>query len=442
MDQEESNFQTEDLGDTTELVIVLSQVFVHLARNGDENRTPRPATIFHSAKNPTMPVKRYLQRIAKYAPGSKSCYILSLIYLDRLSKIDPGFIICSNNIHRLLITSIMIATKFYDDQYFNNRYYAQVGGLPVAELNRLETDFLFRMQFSLHVDTECFGKYHQDIRQRMFAHQERQRRIQDAWSHTESPPRSVSPEYPPMSLPFEVQVSNMIYKQENRPNYAPPSPPPPPPPPTLQSHITPGSPQTRVNTQFDIWGRNHQPADEWSSSLRYEAHHNMFHHRQATSHAITTSDPHTPVQSRQGPSQPSTLPVLLNDNIWTFTPQISDVKQTLWSVEPKWPSQTFMTSKTLYSSFQDPQTHQSTLPANQLGQQPNHAQSHSRYDVEIKPLFDSMSTWGALMKTFNQQEQALKPNWGSNLGSSDTSAQMATFQAHSSEWSQSVGLVS
>jgi hypothetical protein len=37
-----------------------------------------------------------------------------------------------------MINSVMLAAKFFDDQYFNNAYYAKVGGVPCNEMNLLE----------------------------------------------------------------------------------------------------------------------------------------------------------------------------------------------------------------------------------------------------------------------------------------------------------------
>lgn len=65
----------------------------------------------------------------------------------------------SLSVHRLLITSIMLAAKFIDDAFYNNAYYAKVGGVTTAELNRLEMKFLFGLDFRLHVSLRTFGKY-------------------------------------------------------------------------------------------------------------------------------------------------------------------------------------------------------------------------------------------------------------------------------------------
>lgn len=53
----------------------------------------------------------------------------------------------------------MLAAKFIDDAFFNNAYYAKVGGVTTAELNRLEMEFLFGIDFRLYVSLSTFGKY-------------------------------------------------------------------------------------------------------------------------------------------------------------------------------------------------------------------------------------------------------------------------------------------
>ena len=35
----------------------------------------------------------------------------------------------SRNVHRLMITAVVIATKYYDDFYFKNTFYAKLGGI-------------------------------------------------------------------------------------------------------------------------------------------------------------------------------------------------------------------------------------------------------------------------------------------------------------------------
>lgn len=48
---------------------------------------------------------------------------------------------------------------FFVCRFYNNAYYAKVGGVTTAELNRLEMKFLFGLDFRLHVSLRTFGKY-------------------------------------------------------------------------------------------------------------------------------------------------------------------------------------------------------------------------------------------------------------------------------------------
>ncbi len=53
----------------------------------------------------------------------------------------------------------MVAAKFFDDQYFNNAYYAKVGGVPCLEMNALEAELLFLLNFHLFVTSSEFAMY-------------------------------------------------------------------------------------------------------------------------------------------------------------------------------------------------------------------------------------------------------------------------------------------
>ncbi|KAG0264718.1 hypothetical protein DFQ27_001059 [Actinomortierella ambigua] len=68
------------------------------------------------------------------------------------SPIGSKLIINSFNIHRLLITSILVASKFSSDVFYPNVRYSRVGGLPLSELNQLELEFLFLSQFELNAN--------------------------------------------------------------------------------------------------------------------------------------------------------------------------------------------------------------------------------------------------------------------------------------------------
>ena len=141
---------------------------------------------------PTIELRDYLHRVLKYACCSGECFILALIYIDRLIATNPSFIVNSLNIHRLLITAVMLAAKFFDDQYFNNvciivdligelisklliikfsliyicisqEYFAKIGGISTDECDALELDLLFMINFTLYVNTDTYLMYHTEL---------------------------------------------------------------------------------------------------------------------------------------------------------------------------------------------------------------------------------------------------------------------------------------
>jgi hypothetical protein len=119
-------------------------------------------TKFEALRAPQISVLDYLLRIYTYASCSSECFVLALIYIDRLHQMQ-GFVLTDLNVHRVVITSIVLAAKFFDDHYFNNAYYAKVGGVPCSEMNELEIEFLLLTNFSLHVSSETYTRYYNEL---------------------------------------------------------------------------------------------------------------------------------------------------------------------------------------------------------------------------------------------------------------------------------------
>ncbi|XAR66084.1 hypothetical protein NMG60_11012155 [Bertholletia excelsa] len=119
----------------------------------------RRISVFDGLTRPSISVQSYLERIFRYANCSPSCFVVAYVYLDRFAQKQPLLPIGSFNVHRLLITSVLVSAKFMDDMSYNNAYYAKVGGISTAEMNLLEVDFLFGLGFSLNVTPNTFHTY-------------------------------------------------------------------------------------------------------------------------------------------------------------------------------------------------------------------------------------------------------------------------------------------
>ena len=53
--------------------------------------------------------------------------------------------------------------KYNLDQYYNNDYYAKVGGVDLAELNSLEREFLTMIDYRLYVRKMEYERYKKAI---------------------------------------------------------------------------------------------------------------------------------------------------------------------------------------------------------------------------------------------------------------------------------------
>uniref|UniRef100_A0ACD5U3P7 Uncharacterized protein n=1 Tax=Avena sativa TaxID=4498 RepID=A0ACD5U3P7_AVESA len=144
---------------------VLSLLATYLGRAVQKNEElldtksiKESTTIFHGQRVPELSIQLYAERIFKYAECSPSCFVLALVYMERYLQ-QPHVYMTPFSVHRLLITSVVVAAKFTDDAFFNNAFYARVGGISTIEMNRLELDLLFNLDFRLKVSLETFGSY-------------------------------------------------------------------------------------------------------------------------------------------------------------------------------------------------------------------------------------------------------------------------------------------
>ncbi len=64
-----------------------------------------------------------------------------------------------NNIHRLVITSVLLAIKFNEDDYYSNNHYAKIGGISLQELNTLEGELIEGLNWIVWVEKSLFDKY-------------------------------------------------------------------------------------------------------------------------------------------------------------------------------------------------------------------------------------------------------------------------------------------
>jgi len=145
----------------TAFVGALAQVLQHLCR---------PATVpcgtptsFDGVRPPPISLPEYIERIRAYIPCSTECFVLAIVYIDRVLQTHPTFVVSQLNVHRLFITALVVACKFHDDFYFSNKYYSVVAGVSNVELNALEAKFCKLLSWKLFVKPDEYEHYHQSV---------------------------------------------------------------------------------------------------------------------------------------------------------------------------------------------------------------------------------------------------------------------------------------
>ncbi|MFS7942551.1 putative cyclin PHO80, Cyclin-like superfamily [Helianthus anomalus] len=123
------------------------------------SKTGSKIRVFDCYERPDMSILSYLERIFKYTKAGPSVYVVAYVYIDRFCRSQPEFRITAWSVHRLLITTIMVASKYVEDMNYRNSYFARVGGITTKEMNKLELDFLFLMNFKMHVNVCVFESY-------------------------------------------------------------------------------------------------------------------------------------------------------------------------------------------------------------------------------------------------------------------------------------------
>eukprot|EP01029_Cantina_marsupialis_P029211 TRINITY_DN779950_c0_g1_i1.p1 TRINITY_DN779950_c0_g1~~TRINITY_DN779950_c0_g1_i1.p1 ORF type:complete len:177 (-),score=17.19 TRINITY_DN779950_c0_g1_i1:111-641(-) len=141
------------------IVVVLGCLLERLVQAQDDIKPDkRQPCRFDGHRPAKITIKAYLERLKTFTKCSSTCFVLCLVYIDRLIT-QSNFFLSSLNVHRVLVTSLMLAAKFFDDEYFVQSHYAEIGGISRDDINDLEVDFLFKINFSLHVTPAEFSRY-------------------------------------------------------------------------------------------------------------------------------------------------------------------------------------------------------------------------------------------------------------------------------------------
>ncbi|KAI2769945.1 hypothetical protein DTO012A8_5081 [Penicillium roqueforti] len=98
--------------------------------------------------------RKYVFQILSSTRLPSSTILLGLFYLAsrmRLVSAKRAFTKAdSSQVYRMLTVALLLGSKFLDDNTFQNKSWAEVSNIPVAELNHMELEWLFAFDWKIH----------------------------------------------------------------------------------------------------------------------------------------------------------------------------------------------------------------------------------------------------------------------------------------------------
>lgn len=97
--------------------------------------------------------RRYVSQILSSTRLPSSTILLGLYYLAtrmQMLSANGNHHKSPASIYRMLTIALLLGSKFLDDNTFQNRSWAEVSSIPVAELNTMELEWLFDFEWTIH----------------------------------------------------------------------------------------------------------------------------------------------------------------------------------------------------------------------------------------------------------------------------------------------------
>ena len=113
---------------------------------------------FHSLFEPLCPLPTYLARLVTFSTASLESVVIAVALIVRLESY--GIVSIDRlSIHRLVMASLRLATKWHDDTYIDNAAFAKIAGLSLSDVNDLERALWEYLRASVQCTTDEYDAY-------------------------------------------------------------------------------------------------------------------------------------------------------------------------------------------------------------------------------------------------------------------------------------------
>uniref|UniRef100_A0A6B2LD21 Cyclin N-terminal domain-containing protein n=1 Tax=Arcella intermedia TaxID=1963864 RepID=A0A6B2LD21_9EUKA len=163
--------------DVKEIVICLSRVLYWNIRNHSKMEKRFYPEIFSETKFPLgdgktnftiIPTEdeilEFLVMIFSGQDLGAECGVMTAVYIDRLNKLT-GIKFCPENWRRIVLGALMLASKVSEDSgVWNVDYLYSFPNISLKDLNRLETEYLICLKFTVSLTATVYARYYFELR--------------------------------------------------------------------------------------------------------------------------------------------------------------------------------------------------------------------------------------------------------------------------------------
>jgi hypothetical protein len=116
------------------------------------------AAQFMLVRIPAISIRLYVKRCIGNAKISEAAFIATLVYMSSFLRTTDSEL-NALLFYRLFGTSLVLAAKYCDDDYFSNAVYSKIVGVPTHEMNSMEIMLWKTLKYSCYIENETWQRF-------------------------------------------------------------------------------------------------------------------------------------------------------------------------------------------------------------------------------------------------------------------------------------------